>query len=68
MLDEQNDQKKLLNDFNEFKDKYQVILEDKIYSPYFISKQTILQYQDNDDDIHQEYVSFMDIIETLFKN
>ena len=52
---------------NEFKDRYKAILEDKIYSPYFISKQTILQYQDEDNDVIQKE-SFMDIVESLFKN
>ena len=41
---------KFLDDNGEFKEKYLAILEDKIYSPYYISKQTILQYQEEDND------------------
>ena len=44
-----------------------IILEDKIYSPFFISKQTILQYQNEENDMNLK-LSFMDIINTLYKN
>ena len=38
------------------------MLENKLYAPYFISKQTILQYQDYDPSVR---LSIMDIIEQL---